>query len=90
MVFLWILLILLLVGALIWLNMDEEKEPERPARQRDKENRPGPRIVRVYRGEEHVTLEGELGSPQEGRVSGPEVLALQGVKPQRGAGVSLR
>ena len=31
--FLWIFLILLLIGALIWVNMDEEEEPERPARQ---------------------------------------------------------
>lgn len=63
MLFLWIFLILLLIGALIWVNMNEEEEPERPARQRDKENRPGPRIVRVYRGEEHVTLEGSRGVP---------------------------
>ena len=84
MLFLWIFLILLLIGALIWVNMDEEEEPERPARQRDKENRPGLQRRRA------CDVRGEPGSPREGRVSGPEVLALQGVKPQRGAGVPLR
>ena len=48
------------------------------------QNRPGLQRRRA------CDVRGELGSPQEGRVSGPEVLALQGVKPQRGAGVSLR